>query len=477
MSIKIKFKRKFRRLREGHYTYDIIGYFIILFLLIFTIFLFDNLLLPKIKLNKGRIITIDYKSNYHELGYKASFLGHNLTSKVKVSGQVNTKKLGKYKIIYKVQYGHIIKKTTRYVIVRDKTSPKIELDSSLYYVCPKKKFKPKKVKVVDNYDGDISNKLKYKLKKNYIIYYVKDSSGNKTKIKKNIIYKDKYSPKISVIGDEYVYLYVGDTYDDLGATITDNCDKKLKINTTSNVDTTKPGMYKITYKSKDKSNNKATIDRHVIVSEKNKDGLIYLTFDDGPREETTNVILDILKEENVPATFFVTNQGPDYLIKREHDEGHSIGLHSSSHNYSIIYSSIDNFYNDLNEVSSRVERITGEKSKIIRFPGGSSNTISRKFSPGIMSKLTEDVVKKGYKYYDWNINSQDAEMGPHTKDEIKNNVLNRLRKDKPNIVLMHDVKPYTRDALKGLIDTCKERGYQFDKLTINNDMVRQRVNN
>ena len=65
MSIKIKFKRKFRRLREGHYTYDIIGYFIILFLLIFTIFLFDNLLLPKIKLNKGRIITIDYKSNYH----------------------------------------------------------------------------------------------------------------------------------------------------------------------------------------------------------------------------------------------------------------------------------------------------------------------------------------------------------------------------------------------------------------------------
>lgn len=477
MSIKIKLKRKFRRLREGHYTYDIIGYFIILFLLIFTMFLFDNLLLPKIILNKGRIITINYKSNYHELGYKASFLGHDLTSKVKVSGQVNTKKLGKYKIIYKVQYGHIIKKTTRYVIVKDKTPPKIELDSSSYYVCPKKKFIPKKVKAIDNYDGDISNKLKYKLKKNYIIYYVKDSSGNNSTIKKNIIYKDKYSPKISMIGDEYVYLYIGETYNDSGATITDNCDKDLKIKTTSNVDTTKPGMYKIIYQSKDKSNNKASIERNVIVSEKNKDGVVYLTFDDGPREGTTNIILDILKEEGVPATFFVTNQGPDYLIKREHDEGHSIGLHSSSHNYSIVYSSVDNFYKDLNEVSNRVERITGEKSKIIRFPGGSSNTVSRKYSPGIMSILTKDAVKKGYKYYDWNINSEDAEAGLHNKDEIKNNVLNRLRKDRPNIVLMHDVKPYTRDAIKGIIDACKERGYQFDKLTINNDMVRQRVNN
>ena len=152
-------------------------------------------------------------------------------------------------------------------------------------------------------------------------------------------------------------------------------------------------------------------------------------------------------------------------------------INSSSHDYSIVYASSDSFYNDLYSVQNRVKRITGEESHIIRFPGGSSNTISRRYSEGIMSYLTKDVVARGFKYYDWNLSSGDAEGGPHTADEIKNNVIHGLRKDRTNVILMHDIKPYTRDALRDIIKYGKENGYMFDVINMNTDMVTQHVNN
>ena len=204
--------------------------------------------------------------------------------------------------------------------------------------------------------------------------------------------------------------------------------------------------------------------------------VVYLTFDDGPRMGTTNIILDILKKEGVPATFFVTNSGPDSLILREFRENHSVALHSSSHNYSYIYSSLNNYFSDLSSVHDRVYKITGYDSRIIRFPGGSSNTVSRKYSPGIMTELTKEVVQKGYKYYDWNINSGDA--GETTDPNvIIENVTSKLSKDRENVILMHDIKPYTRDALERIIKIVKERGYQFDKITTKTDMMVQKINN
>ena len=438
MQAKILLKRKLRRFRNKYYYNPIFGWSIVVILIIFTISLFDLLLLPHINLNGNKIIFLEFKNNYKELGYKASYQGNDITNNVKVKGQVNSNKLGTYKIIYKVKTKYFIRKATRYIFVKDMTPPKIKIDNKSIYVCPNKKLVPKKIQVIDNYDGDISKNLKYKLKKDSITYYISDSNGNKTTLKKKIIYKDKYPPKIILNGDD---------------------------------------KYNIKYTAFDKSKNKSTIIRHVIVSSINKPGVIYLTFDDGPHEGTTNIILDILKEEGVHATFFVTSNGPDYLIKREYSEGHSIGLHTSSHNYSIIYSSTENFYKDLAIVNKRVKNITGKEFHIIRFPGGSSNTVSKKYSPGIMSTLTKDVVNKGYKYFDWNINSQDAEWGKHTSEEIKNNVINSLRKDKANIVLMHDIKPYTRDALRDIIKISKEQGYTFDVLTIDSAMVCQKVNN
>ena len=153
-----------------------------------------------------------------------------------------------------------------------------------------------------------------------------------------------------------------------------------------------------------------------------------------------------------------------------------MGLHTASHNYSYIYSSMENYFNDLQLVHDRVYRITGYDSKIIRFPGGSSNTISRRYKKGIMSELTKEVVNRGYKYYDWNVLSGDA--GDTTDSKVVYQMTTeKLSKDKVNIVLMHDIKPYTVNALKDIIKFGKENGYLFDSLDNNNEMLVQKVNN
>ena len=160
-----------------------------------------------------------------------------------------------------------------------------------------------------------------------------------------------------------------------------------------------------------------------------------------------------------------------------YDEGHTIAIHTATHDYATVYSSVDSYFNDLNIVNERIKRITGEYSYIVRFPGGSSNTISRRYSQGIMTTLTQEVVNRGYKYYDWNVSSGDAAGGSPSPDTIRNNVVNALRKDRINMVLMHDIKTYTRDALRDIIRYGKENGYTFEKITINTEMVKQRVNN
>ena len=153
-----------------------------------------------------------------------------------------------------------------------------------------------------------------------------------------------------------------------------------------------------------------------------------------------------------------------------------MALHTASHNYAQIYSSVDAYFQDLYSVQDRVKRITGEESKIIRFPGGSSNTVSRKYSAGIMSTLTQEVLNRGFKYYDWNLSSGDA--GETTDPNgVYSNVVNNLSRDRVNMVLMHDIKTYTRDALRNIIRYGKENGYTFEKITMDTEMIRQRVNN
>lgn len=449
---------------------------IVLLILVLLFLVYEIILLPTINLKGKNPTIVKYEGKYEEKGYSAKYLGKNITKEVKVSGKVNGNKLGTYKITYEVGKGIFKRKVIRNVEVRDLEKPKLEISKDDVYVCPGDSFVPEKVKATDNYDKDLSKKVKsiLNIDKTQVTYQVTDSSGNTTKVVKKIVYKDKVAPVITLNGNEETYVSLGEKFNDPGVKAEDNCDGDLtkEVKKEGSVDTSKLGEYTITYKVSDKAGNEATKTRKVVIT----NGVIYLTFDDGPNSGTTNVILDILKEEGVKATFFVTGFGPDELIKREYDEGHTVALHTNCHNYAVIYASDTAYFNDLNAVSDRVKRITGKESKIMRFPGGASNTVSRKYSSGIMSRITKEVVNRGYKYYDWNISSGDA--GATTQASgVYSNVVNSLRHDRVNMVLMHDTKSYTRDAVRDIIKYGKNNGYRFEKITMDTEMIAQRVNN
>lgn len=462
----------------------VISIIIIILLLISLVVLF--FWPPKFELTKGQNITLKYGQKYKEPGYKVTKFGHDYSKNVKITNKINKNKLGTYDIIYQVKINGLTFKQIRKVKLIDKEKPKITLTGNQNItICPNKEYQEEGYKAIDNYDGDITNKVQVITKNNIITYKVEDSSGNKTELTRTITKEDKTSPTITLKGNQSQTIYIGESWKEPGYTAADNCDNDLtsKVITSGSVNTNKVGTYKITYTVKDSSGNTFSINRTVKVINKptknnsiTKKGIIYLTFDDGPKEGTTNIILDILKSENVKATFFVTNSGPDSLIKREYNEGHTVGLHTATHNYSTVYSSVNNYYNDLLQVQNRVKRITGYESKIIRFPGGSSNTISKKYSKGIMTTLTKDVVNKGYHYFDWNVDSDDAGSARSSKT-VYNNVVKNLSKNRANVILMHDIKPQTRDALKSIIQFGKNNGYSFDKITMSTPMVTHGVNN
>ena len=449
-----------------------------LVLLFIAVFMAKMVLFPTITLKGKSRMVVEYEDLYEEKGYHASFLGKDVTKDVKVKGKVNTKKLGEYKITYTYKKGILTKQVVRTVSVKDLTKPVLEMKKEDAYVCPGKQYQVEEVKATDNYDGDLTKKVKNEIKTNKVTYSVADSSGNKTSITKKILYEDKEKPVLTLNGPGVIDLCSNDVYKEPGYTAVDNCDEDLtdKVTIDGGVDTSIIGEYNLTYKVADAAGNEDSKSRQVRVSDKDYAGVVYLTFDDGPQEGTTDVILDILKEEGVEATFFVTNKGPDYLIQREYNEGHTVALHTASHDYAKIYASDDAYFADLQQVHDRVYNLTGYDSHFIRFPGGASNTVSRRYNQGIMSRLTQEVQNRGYKYYDWNISSGDA-GGTTNPRVVAWNVTSGLRKDRVNMVLMHDIKTHTRDALRDIIRYCKDNGYQMKKINNCSTMVTQRVNN
>ena len=205
-------------------------------------------------------------------------------------------------------------------------------------------------------------------------------------------------------------------------------------------------------------------------------GVIYLTFDDGPGDYTAT-LLNTLKNKDIKATFFVTGYGDDVIIKREYDEGHTVGLHTWSHKYDQVYNSVEAYFDDLNKIAARVKNITGEDAKLIRFPGGSSNTVSAKYDHGIhiMSILTDEVENRGYHYFDWNISSGDA-GGANTADAVYANVVTHL-KSGPNVVLQHDVKNFSVEAVGRIIDYGLANNYIFLPLNYDSFAAHHGVNN
>ena len=270
-----------------------------------------------------------------------------------------------------------------------------------------------------------------------------------------------------------------------GVEVSDNSLEKIQYKIDSKkLDTSKEGMYEVTYSAKDSSGNKTTVKRKIEVIKKigsehqSDEKVVYLTFDDGPSENTQK-IMDILARYNAKATFFVTgrNQKYNYLIKDAYNAGHTIALHTYSHDYQTVYSSVDNYFDDLNKVGQMVKKEIGFVPHYIRFPGGSSNTISRKYCQGIMSTLTKEVVEKGYQYYDWNADSTDASGNHVAVDKLIRN--GTLCHDNNVMILCHDAqaKDTTVQALPSIIEHYQSLGYSFKGIDDKTYTPHQSVNN
>lgn len=436
---------------------------------------------PKLELTSSEIdIGLEETSNLPS--YQATVWGHDISNRVEVAGTVEPK-LGIYELTYSVSNGPFKTAKTLKVNVVDKESPIITLKGeSEIKLCRIEDYVEPGFTATDNLDGDLTDKVEVTKTNDYIHYSVKDSYDNETSIGRKVIIEDDDAPTIKLKGSREVYLLLNHDYEEPGFTASDNClgDLTDKVEVTNNIDKTKTGTYEVTYKVSDNRNTTEVKRTIYVVDSADTKGVIYLTFDDGPGAYT-NQILDILKKYDIKATFFVTNGGSDEAILREYQEGHTIGLHTATHNYDI-YKSVESYFDDLNKVQDRVTRITGTKAKYIRFPGGSSNTISRSRCKGIMTTLTSKVKEEGYRYYDWNSLVEDAGACASRKVNDKNACVlkyfkNTISYNKINVVLLHDIKSYTANSLENMIVYAKNNGYTFKAIDDSTPEIHQHVNN
>ena len=191
----------------------------------------------------------------------------------------------------------------------------------------------------------------------------------------------------------------------------------------------------------------------------------YLTFDDGPSDKTLE-ILDILDKYRIKATFFVIESENIEYVKKIYAAGHTIGLHTATHDYSVIYSGEDMFYKDITRLSDKIYELIGVRPTLLRFPGGSSNTVSKNYCRGVMTRLVKTVGGRGYSYFDWNISSGDAECPPPSYTYIRNKVLASAADKNSACILMHDSndKATTVQALPEIIEGMMRMGYSIEPL-------------
>ena len=312
---------------------------------------------------------------------------------------------------------------------------------------------------VDAFDGDLTDKVVRTETGDAVYYSVVDSSGNECAVERVIEYGIS-EPMIRLTGGEEVDVGAACTFTDPGYEATDESGNDLTsyVQVTGEVIPWKVGSYELNYYIMNEQGETATARRTVNIVPQPMEPMvipeektIYLTFDDGPGPYTGQ-LLDILARYGVKATFFVTGDDPDYndLIGRAYREGHTIGVHTFSHDYYRIYSSDQAFFDDFLATEDLIYEQTGTYSRLFRFPGGSSNTVSRNYNYGIMSRLAKTFTDMGYVYFDWNVTSGDAAAG--------------CSENTVNVVLQHDIKGFSVDAVAQIINWGRNHGYTFKAL-------------
>ncbi len=398
-------------------------------------------------------------------------------SDVKINSKaVELGKLGEYTVEY--HYNDEIVKMKIKVV--DTKAPKVQLKS--LKIAQNQALKAEelvekvedetqiKVSFAENYDFSKVGQLQVEV-------IVEDEGKNRTIEKTSVeVKKDSKAP---VITANSFSVKKGEKVDLLKyALVRDDYDLEPKITVEKNdFDANKNGTYTIKYVAIDFSGNKSEKSVKVSVKDKVVEKVVYLTFDDGPSKYTSEV-LSILRKYNCKASFFITGMNSSYFkyIKVAYDEGHTIGLHTYCHKYNKVYASVDAYFNDLDKIGALAKKYIGFVPKYIRFPGGSSNTVSRKYTKGIMTKLTKMVEEKGYQYYDWN-----AENGDGYSKMSKSEMIRRATSSSRDhvMILMHDAngKQNTVETLPTIIKYYQDRGYVFKAIDESTPVYHQHINN
>jgi peptidoglycan/xylan/chitin deacetylase (PgdA/CDA1 family) len=393
-----------------------------------------------------------------------------------ISSDLDTQRPGDYEVYYTlIENGQPGKPLVRTVHVVDTTAPVITLTGNIITsVCPQTKYKDEGATAFDKVDGNLTPKISVVASADAIVYSITDAAGNKATVTRQILYRDTLGPLFS--SPKEISLMKGHAMPQPSAK--DNCDGNVsdRIVSDRTIDTQIPGNYTVNYHVSDAAGNKSTFTQTVHLLQPRSSTTLYLTFDDGP-SYLTNDFLDLLKEFNIKATFFVNNRASyASLVKRAYAEGHTIAMHSATHNYRGIYASEEAFYKDLYQNQAWIKSLTGETSNLYRFPGGSSNTVSS-FNPGIMGTLTKSIRTKGIQYFDWNASIGDGSR--HTAAFYVSTFKRQIGTRSSYVVLMHDGAGHSQTllALRDILTYATNLGYTFKPLSYDSPPAHHGVRN
>ncbi len=447
-------------------------------LLAVGVFAYQKWLSPRLslELNGAEACVVEVFSEYQDDGANAYYGGRLFGFQpvdVSERDDLDLSKLGTYTVEYTSRYKDFTLSAIRKVRVVDTTPPTLDCPDEITV------YEGKQPQIeytaIDEYDGDLTGQVQSEREGDVLILRVSDSSGNTVEHRVTIhMIPDTEPPVLTLLGEVECFVRQGEEWSEPGYTALDQADGDIsaQVRVEGEVTPDLTGTYLLTYTVTDAAGNSTQAERtvtvypHLTVSTSTvpaNGAVVYLTFDDGPGSYTAR-LLDLLDEYEAKATFFVTGQFTGYLdlIGDAFSRGHTIGVHTLTHDFAI-YSSVSDYFADLGAMEEIVKEQTGSYTDVIRFPGGSSNTVSKNYCEGIMSRLVGMVEEQGYSYFDWNVSSGDTSTTD--PDEIFRNVTQGIAGKQASVVLMHDIKPATIEAIPRILDWCLENGYTLAPLS------------
>lgn len=446
----------------------------------------------EIELLGGDTANVEFGQTYREPGYRVVLRGSRLLTEglavkaqTQVYGKVNEDKLGRYSLEYQAVWLGLEASAVRTVQLVDSVSPVITLTPDAPDLQPAPEYQEAGYAAFDNYDGDITDRVIRTVEEGRVLYCVTDSAGNTVSAERAIPVFTDYPPELHLLGEARMTLALGEEFIDPGYAAMDRRDGDLTASVSVSIDHPfvryLPDTYQLTYRVTDSDGHETVAYRTLTTLPGQRpetvypeEKTIYLTFDDGPGPDTAR-LLHVLKRYDAHATFFVVDTGYPELLQRIVREGHSIGIHTCTHRYQQIYSSPEAYFQDAFAMQQIIRDATGVQTWLLRFPGGSSNTISRK-SRGIMTYLTQAVESCGFSYFDWNVDSNDA-GGAKTSAQVYQNVVDGIGSNPYCVVLQHDIHSFSVDAVERILQWGQQNGYQFLPLQTDSPVIHHPVLN